>query len=195
MTTEKKERTWTDEEWTTATKPLEEWCEKHADNDDMEDVIEIVELNVKRGAKKASKRLKCWNSLLLEMRDIEDSPIGGKGAMSKYPQNVQTSLKTIREKLIEERTLAFGEMTSKVMFRRKTEGEGDDKTQTWISYVDANDEATAWANGRISMLKKAFDEERWNGTLEGLDSMTESAKTETTEATEETESPNEVDSQ
>lgn len=195
MTTEKKERTWTDDEWTTATKPLEEWCEKHADNDDMEDVIEIVELNVKRGAKKASKRLKCWNSLLLEMRDIDDSPIGGKGALSKYPQEVQASLKTIRETLIVENTLGFGNMTSKVMFRRKTEGEGDDKTTTWHSYKDANDYATSWANGRIQALKKAFDEERWNGTLEGLDSMTESATIETTEKTEESDTPTEDDSQ
>ena len=177
MTQEKKERTWTDDEWAEATQPLNEWCEKHSDNEEYEDVIEIVELNITRGTKKPAKRLKCWNSLLLEMRGIEDSPIGGKGAASKYPIEVQTSLKTIREKLIAERTLSYGEMTSKVMFRRKTEGEDDNKTTTWISYKDANDEATSWANGRISMLKKAFDEERWNGTIEGLDLMTESAST------------------
>ena len=177
MTTEKKERTWTDDEWKEATQPLNEWCEKHADNDDMEDVIEIVELNIKRGTKKPAKRLKCWNSLLLEMRGIEDSPIGGKGAMSKYPQEVQASLKTIRETLIAENTLGFGEMTSKVMFRRKTEGEGDDKTTTWHSFKDANDYATSWANGRISMLKKAFDDNRWNGTIEGLELMTEELST------------------
>ena len=154
---------------------MNEWCEKHKDNDDYEYVIEIVELNIKRGTNKPAKRLKCWNSLLLEMRGIEDSPIGGKGAASKYPQEVQASLKTIREALIAERTPALGEMTSKVMFRRKTEGEGDNKTTTWISYTNAQEEATSWANGRISMLKKAFDENRWNGTIEGLDLMTESA--------------------
>ena len=42
---------------------------------------------------------------------------------------------------------------------------------------DANDYATSWANGRISALKKAFDENRWNGTIEGLELMTESAST------------------
>jgi hypothetical protein len=165
MTNEtKKERTWTNDEWTTATEPLNEWIQTHKNNEDMEDTIDSLKLNIKRGKKNESKRAKAWASMLLEMRGIDDSPIGGKGAQSTLPQSVQTTLKTIREALVQERQLAFGSMTSKIVVRRS--GKGDEK-QTFF-YNNALEEATSWANGRIASLKKEYNNDEWDGTIEGL---------------------------
>ena len=164
MTNEKKERQWTDDEWTTATNPLKDWIKENKSNEEMEDTIDSLKLNIKRGVKNATKRAKAWASMLLEMRGIEDSPIGGKGMASTLPANVQASLKEIRTALIEERQKAFGDMTSKILVRRK--GKGDD--QVSFFYANALEEATSWANGRIASLKKEYNANDWDGTIEGL---------------------------
>ena len=164
MTNEKKERQWTDDEWTTATNPVKDWIKVNKSNEEMEDTIDALKLNIKRGVKNATKRAKAWASMLLEMRGIEGSPIGGKGMASTLPANVQTSLKEIRTALIEERQKAFGDMTSKILVRRK--GKGDE--QQSFFYANALEEATSWANGRIASLKKEYNANDWDGTIEGL---------------------------
>ena len=179
MTNDKKERKWTDEEWTTATNPLNDWIKENKNNEEMEDTIDSLKLNIKRGMKNAAKRAKAWSSMLLEMRGIEGSPIGGKGAASTLPANVQTTLKEIRTALIEERQKAFGDMTSKILVRRK--GKGDD--QVSFFYANALEEATSWANGRIAALKKEYNANDWDGTLEGLSKWVSQPST-TTEDTQ-----------
>ena len=166
--TNKKERTWTDEEWTTATQPLNEWMKNNKGNEEAEFSFDALKSNIKRGIKFPARREKSWTAMLLEMREYKDSPIGGKGAASLLPQFVQDNLKIIEPALIAERTPSFGEYTALVSFTRKTTGEGDNKTTIRTFFENANGEAKAWAKGRISALKKAFNADEWDGTLEGL---------------------------
>ena len=165
-----KENTWTDKKWTEKVALMNEWIADHPQKK-FEDTIEILELNIKRGTKSKTKRDKAWKSCLQEMREFEDSTIGGKGAASNLPQEVQDSLKTIHTGLIEEQTPAHGKYTSLVTFRRKTEGEGDDKTTIRTFFLNGTDRATAWANGRVAMLKNAYKDGDWDGTEAGLIKM------------------------
>jgi hypothetical protein len=80
-------------------------------------------------------------------------------------------LKIIEPALVIERTPSYGEYTALVNFSRKSTGEGDDKVTIRTFYKDGNHEATNWAKGRISALKKAYNANEWDGTLEGLRTM------------------------
>ena len=171
MSQDKKEKEWTDEEWTTKTAELRVWVKTNNKVEEHEDTIMAIKMNLKRGDNKASSRNKAWASCLLEMRNVENSPIGGKGAASTLPKPVQESLQTIRENLLKERQLAFGEYTSLVMMRRTSTGKDENKVTTKWFYRDALEEATSWVNGRIAMLKTAFKEDEWDGSIEGLDNM------------------------
>jgi len=171
--TDDKKKIETDEEWTKKTADLRQWIEDNNSDEQYEDVIDVLEMNLKRGDKRPERRVKAWQSMLLEMRGIEGSPIGGKGAQSNLPQPVQATLKTIREALIEERQKSFGEMTKKIMYYRRSKGKGDDKITTRYFYKSALDEATSFANGRIAGLKTMYSNNEWDGTLEGLAALAE----------------------
>lgn len=167
MTEDKNDR-WTNEKWTEKVILLEEWMKENKDDPEMEFIIEATEMHIRRGNKQPDKREKSWQSILLEFRNVPNKPVGGIGATSNLPKAVQEAIATIKQGLIDERTPAYGKFSSLVQFRRKSEGEGKNKTTTFIRFKDANDNAEAWANGRIAMLKKLYNEKIWDGSIEGL---------------------------
>ena len=171
MSQDKDETIMDDDKWTTKTAELRVWVKANNKVEEHEDTIMAIKMNLKRGDGKATSRNKAWASCLLEMREVENSPIGGKGAASTLPKPVQESLATIREALLKERQQAFGEYTSLVMMRRTSTGKDENKVTTKWFYRDALEEATSWVNGRIAMLKTAFKDEEWDGSLDGLSNL------------------------
>lgn len=173
MTDNKKEEIMNDEKWNKRIAPLEEWIEANSNDDNFEMTILLLNMALKRGNKNPTQRQKNWNLMLAEMRDIETSPIGGKGSPSNYPQFVQDSCKIIHDGIIKEQTPAHGHYTSLTTFRRKTEGEGVKKTTIRTFFINGADKATAYADGRITMLKKMYTDGEWDGRIEGLSAIAE----------------------
>ena len=126
-----------------------------------------LSMNMRRGKKEPERRAHFWTSMLHEMRGIEDSPIGGRGKASNLPEEVQTDLNTIEAGLIEEQTHE-GKFTRLVTFTRAYEGKGDDKKTIRTFHENDVARATAYAKGKISMLKKMYHDDEWDGTIAGL---------------------------
>tara|TARA_R110002167_G_scaffold235136_1_gene440392 strand:+ start:5506 stop:6081 length:576 start_codon:yes stop_codon:yes gene_type:complete len=177
MTNDKEviENKWTDAKWAEKVELLQAWIKLNKKDESLEDTIDQLKLNIKRGNKNMDKRPKAWASMLAECRDVAGTPIGGTGGNSNYPQEVQDVLELVHAGLVEERKPAHGKYTSLVEFRRSNKTEKvngkDEKIETRTRFNNATDRAEAWADGRISMLKKLFDEEKWDGTEKGLLTM------------------------
>ena len=71
---------WTDEAVLEAkVAPLEDWAVTHAEDEDCEESIELIELNVRRMRRNPAKAAGKWKQLLAEGEYYDDWPIGGKG--------------------------------------------------------------------------------------------------------------------
>ena len=160
-----------DKYWSDKIADLKEWIAENENDEELEDTIDVLNLNIKRGTKKPESREKCWNGILLEMRGIEGSPVGGKGAASKLPKEVQDLLKEVQTELEAAYGLSYTGVVKLVDFRRMK----DDNENT-IRYQHENNLAfgKAKASGKISMLKSCFNAEpqEWDGTREGLEALT-----------------------
>jgi len=163
---EKTEKEWTADEWNEKCDLLQTWIDGHQQKKH-EDTVLCLKLNMSRGKKDKSARVKSWSAILLEMRDIPDSPVGGRGIASNLPEEVQVVLKMVEGKLIEEQTHE-GHFTRLVTFTRKSKGKDKDKVTIRTFHENDVARATAWAKGKISMLKKMFNEDIWDGTEAGL---------------------------
>ena len=163
---EKKDKEWSKEQWDEKCELLQTWIDGH-NQKKYEDTVMTLKVNMNRGKKDKSLRVKSWNAILLEMRDIPDSPVGGRGIASNLPEPVQDVLKVVEAGLIEEQTFE-GKFTRLVTFTRKSTGKDKDKVTIRTFHENDLARATAYAKGKISMLKKMYAENLWDGSESGL---------------------------
>lgn len=165
----KKPKEWTADEWNKKCELLQTWIDEHQQKK-YEDTVMTLKVNMNRGKNDKSLRVKSWNAILLEMRDIPDSPVGGRGVASNLPEEVQEALKEIEAGWIAENAHE-GRFTRLLTFTRKTDGEGDDKKTIRTFHRSDEVRATHQGKGKIQMLKKMFHADEWDGTIAGLEKI------------------------
>ena len=185
MSKEKKEKdlSMTDEAWNKRTGRITAFLEHEGNQDflksseDIQDAVDLINMNIRRGNRKADTRKNLWNQILIEGREwtVEkgaavamDWPVG-IGAESKLPAHVQESLKTMIGDY-EAACVAFWESNPIV--------------QTLAIYSDRNKErggqplpdAETFGKNRALAMKqrytKFFNEGRWDGNYSSEDGLT-----------------------
>ena len=155
---------WNDDEyWSQKITPVNKWIEEHSNNADLQDEVELIEMQVNRGTRRADIREKSWNAMLLEFRAIENAPIGGAGRGSTLSPEILNVLNEISKSLVEGYAKTFGGFIQLVEFRRT---KGEDAHITYHDNPQAYGEYKA--TQKIAMLKRMLKNEEWDGTLEGL---------------------------
>tara|TARA_R110002020_G_scaffold2_8_gene89 strand:- start:1449 stop:2087 length:639 start_codon:yes stop_codon:yes gene_type:complete len=173
-TKEKKDLSMTDEKWNTRIARIETWLDapENADflssTEDIEDAVDLIRMNIKRGNRTADKRKNLWNQILIEGRDFTvdngaglDWPVA-VGKESNLPTHVQASLKSLDTQVQDIYTAFWND---------------NPLIQQIVVISDRNKEmggsphpnAEEFAKGRGLAVKqrftKYFNENRWNGEL------------------------------
>lgn len=185
MSKEKKEKdlSMTDEAWNKRTGRITAFLEHEGNqkflksNEDIQDAVDLINMNIRRGNRKADTRKNLWNQILIEGRNwtqekgadvAMDWPVG-IGAESKLPAHVQESLKLMIGDY-EAACVAFWDSNPIV--------------QTLAIYSDRNkerggqplpDSATFGKNRALAMKQrytKFFNEGRWDGNYSSEDGLT-----------------------
>jgi len=158
------------DDWKDKVSRIQKWIDEHQQKK-FEDTRMTLEIQIKRGNKNKDLRVKAWNMCLLEMRDVDDSTIGGKGAASTLPEHVQEICNLVEKAIIEENTPTTDtKYTKLVTWQTKTskkneEGKAVEKTNSPFDSDLAR--IKAWAAGRIAALKRAYNAGDWDGTEDG----------------------------
>jgi len=141
--TEKKEKdlSMTDEAWNKRVGRIEEFLSHEGNqeflnsSDDIIDAVELIQMNIRRGNRNATKRKNLWNQILIEGRDwttekqellVIDWPVA-VGKESNLPAHAQASLKEMK-KMVQEAYAEFWnsnpiiQMTSVISDRNKQLG-------------------------------------------------------------------------
>jgi len=178
-----KDLSMTDEAWNKRIARIEEFLthegnqEFLSSSDDIIDAVELIQMNIRRGNRTATKRKNLWNQILIEGRDwtmekqellASDWPVA-VGKESNLPAHAQQSLKTM-EKLIEDAYANFWnnnpivQLTSVISDRNKTQG------------GSPFENALDFASGRGTAVKqrftKYFTDKRWDGNFDVESGMT-----------------------
>jgi len=163
--TEEEEK-WNDEKWQIKVDLLEVWINDHPAKA-FEATREMLQMQIKRGNGNIKMREKSWLACLLEMRDIDDSPVGNRMSV---PQEVQTFLDKIHPIMVIENTNPDRKYSELCEFRRASTGKGDKKITIRTRFMENEgvDKGTAIADGKITMLVKAYNDKIWDGTEKGL---------------------------
>ena len=173
-TKEKKDLSMTDEKWNTRISRIETWLDATENkefltsNEDIEDAVDLIRMNIKRGNRTADKRKNLWNQILIEGRDFTvengaglDWPVA-VGKESNLPTHVQASLKSLDTQVQDIYTAFWND---------------NPLVQQIVVISDRNKEmggsphpnAEEFAKGRGLAVKqrftKYFNEGRWNGEL------------------------------
>jgi len=108
-TNEKKDLSMDNETWDKRIGRITDWLDNEANeaflssNEDIEDAVDLIRMNIKRGNRTADKRKNLWNQILIEGRDwtIEKQELltvnwpVAVGKESSLPPHVQESIRTI----------------------------------------------------------------------------------------------------
>ena len=185
-----KDMSMNDETWDNRISRITDWMKEQKDliksDEDVKDSVDILKMNIKRGAKRAHMRKKYWSSILLEGRNLPEWPIQ-KGKESTLPQNVQDSLKAIGAE-IEEVYVAF--WNDNAIVQNIAVVSDRNKSLGGQSHPDAE----TYAKGRVLAVRqrmtKYFNDGRWDGNYNaedgieiGLPPQDENAETTTEEST------------
>lgn len=172
---EKKDLSMTDEKWNTRIARIETWLDakENADflssTEDIEDAVDLIRMNIKRGNRTADKRKNLWNQILIEGRDFTvengaglDWPVA-VGKESNLPTHVQASLKNL-DSQVQEIYTAF--WNDNPLIQQIVVISDRNKEQGGSPHPNAEE----FAKGRGLAVKqrftKYFNENRWNGELD-----------------------------
>ena len=195
-TKEKKDLSMTDEKWNKRIGNIVEWLDDPlnkkflSSTEDIEDAVDLIRMNIKRGNRTADKRKNLWNQILIEGRDFTvengagvDWPVA-VGKESNLPQHVQTSLKSL-DSQVQEIYTAF--WNDNPIIQQIVVVSDRNKDLGGSPHADAE----AFAAGKGLAVKqrftKYFNENRWNGELnveEGFNVKAPAADSTVAETTE-----------
>ena len=173
-TKEKKDLSMTDEKWNTRISRIETWLDATENkefltsNEDIEDAVDLIRMNIKRGNRTADKRKNLWNQILIEGRDFTvengaglDWPVA-VGKESNLPTHVQASLKSL-DTQVQDIYTAF--WNDNPLIHQIVVISDRNKEMGGSPHADAE----AFAQGKGLAVKqrftKYFNENRWNGEL------------------------------
>ena len=137
-------------------------------NEDIEDAVDLIRMNIKRGNRTADKRKNLWNQILIEGRDFTvdngaglDWPVA-VGKESNLPTHVQASLKSL-DTQVQDIYTAF--WNDNPLIQQIVVISDRNKEMGGSPHADAE----AFAQGKGLAVKqrftKYFNEQRWNGEL------------------------------
>jgi hypothetical protein len=152
-----------DNTWDSRISKVQTWKKEHREliktDEDIADSVDIINMNIKRGAKRPNMRKKYWSSILLEGRNHPEWPIK-KGKESNLPQNVQASLTTLGTEVLEVYTNFWNENE---LIQNITVISDRNKELGGSPYESGE----AFAKGRVLAVRqrftKYFTTGRWNG--------------------------------
>jgi len=172
---EKKDLSMTDEKWNTRIGRIEKWLDapENADflssNEDIEDAVDLIRMNIKRGNRTADKRKNLWNQILIEGRDFTvengaglDWPVA-VGKESNLPTHVQASLKSL-DSQVQEIYTAF--WNDNPLIQQIVVISDRNKEMGGSPHPNAEEFAKSRGLAVKQRFTKYFNEKRWNGELD-----------------------------
>jgi hypothetical protein len=172
---EKKDLSMTDEKWNTRIARIEKWLDapENADflssTEDIEDAVDLIRMNIKRGNRTADKRKNLWNQILIEGRDFTvengaglDWPVA-VGKESNLPTHVQASLKSL-DSQVQEIYTAF--WNDNPLIQQIVVISDRNKEMGGSPHPNAEEFAKSRGLAVKQRFTKYFNENRWNGELD-----------------------------
>ena len=156
------------ERWNNGSTKIETWIENHEDlrdDDEYADSFDLIELNLRRGARNPAKRLKFWNQILAEGRDFPAElnwPIK-QGKESNLPNFVRISLTELgNAEYNDHHNLA---VSTDVLDRQFISSRNTEHGGVQYSTLDNGAElyASAKKTSTIQRFTKLYNKEQWNG--------------------------------
>tara|TARA_R110000751_G_scaffold232398_1_gene333482 strand:- start:129 stop:758 length:630 start_codon:yes stop_codon:yes gene_type:complete len=137
---------------------------------DIEDAVDLIRMNIKRGNRTSDKRKNLWNQILIEGREwtmenhdslTMDWPVS-IGKESNLPQNVQISIKGLAS-LVEETYTTF--WNENPIVQQITVVSDRNKELGGSPHENAEDYAHGKGLAVKQRFTKYFNDGRWNGEL------------------------------
>jgi len=181
-TNEAKDLSMTDEAWNNRVADVETFL-SHPDNQDflssdetIEDGVELIRMNIRRGNRNAAKRKTFWKQILDEGREWKNEnyeTIGYDwparvGKESNLPQHVQASTRQIYD-LTYDAAVAY--WNNNPIIQVVSIRSGRNKEEGGQPYPDAEEYAKGKAFAMKQRFVKLFNDGRWDGNF-SLDGMT-----------------------
>ena len=182
-TKEKKDMSMTDEAWNNRVERVQAFL-KHEGNakfftssEEIEEGVELINMNIKRGNRNAAKRKNFWKQILDEGRDwttenypdlLETSWPVVKGKESHYPAHVQASAGQIYDLTF---TASVDYWNNNPIIQVVAIRSGRNKEVGGQPFPDAEEYAKGKAFAMKQRFLKLFDDGRWDGNF-SLDGMT-----------------------
>tara|TARA_B100000700_G_C14590184_1_gene644240 strand:+ start:44 stop:601 length:558 start_codon:yes stop_codon:yes gene_type:complete len=169
-----------DEKWTNNTGPCTEFNVNHAKdkNEDVQEVIELAELQIKRGSRKPELRKDMWIALRKTYDGLPEGyenpmPHGRTSAKYLSIQEGLTAVKNIAEAA--QAAVLTVPNANFLMFERT--GKGDEQ----LRFALSNEEQIAKAGtSAVQRFKNLYDADIWDGTEAGLANIATDARPEET---------------
>ena len=175
--TTEKDLSMDNETWEKRTGRITEWIDLDANqafltsNEDIEDAVDLIRMNIKRGNRTADKRKNLWNQILIEGRDWTTEqqelltvnwPVA-VGKESSLPPHVQESIKAISD-MVESAYADFWNNNPIVqqitVISDRNKELGGSPFETSADYADGKGLAIK------QRFTKYFNDKRWDGSVD-----------------------------
>ena len=175
--TTEKDLSMDNETWEKRTGRITEWIDLDANqafltsNEDIEDAVDLIRMNIKRGNRTADKRKNLWNQILIEGRDwtVEKQELltvnwpVAVGKESSLPPHVQESIKAISD-MVESAYADFWNNNPIVqqitVISDRNKELGGSPFETSADYADGKGLAIK------QRFTKYFNDKRWDGSVD-----------------------------
>ena len=175
--TTEKDLSMDNETWEKRTGRITEWLDLEenqsflSSNEDIEDAVDLIRMNIKRGNRTADKRKNLWNQILIEGRDwtVEKQPLlevnwpVAVGKESSLPPHVQESIKAISD-MVESAYADFWNSNPIVqqitVISDRNKELGGSPFETSADYADGKGLAIK------QRFTKYFNDKRWDGAVD-----------------------------
>ena len=175
--TTEKDLSMDNETWEKRTGRITEWIDLDANqafltsNEDIEDAVDLIRMNIKRGNRTADKRKNLWNQILIEGRDwtVEKQELltvnwpVAVGKESSLPPHVQESIKAISD-MVESAYADFWNNNPIVqqitVISDRNKELGGSPFETSADYADGKGLAIK------QRFTKYFNDKRWDGAVD-----------------------------
>ena len=176
-TNEKKDLSMDNETWNKRIGRITDWLDNEANeaflssSEDIEDAVDLIRMNIKRGNRTADKRKNLWNQILIQGRDwtIEKQELltvnwpVAVGKESSLPPHVQESIRTISA-MVETAYADFWNNNPIVqqitVISDRNKELGGSPFETSVDYADGKGLAVK------QRFTKYFNDNRWDGSVD-----------------------------
>ena len=169
-----KDLSMTDEKWNKRIGRIEEWLDNPlnetflSSTEDIEDAVELIRMNIKRGNRSSDKRKNLWNQILIEGRDFTVEHGAGVewpvqiGKESSLPVAVQASIKSLDAQVV---AIYTDFWNANPIVQQITVVSDRNKELGGTPHINADEFAHGKGLAVKQRFTKYFTEGRWNGEL------------------------------